>query len=234
MGPVATIAVSELNVARLATDLPRWKQHWSARGYQSLRSPAVDALTAQTFKRFGFQEIHTLTVLSLGPAELSRMQATATASTQVRTLRWGVDSLRATARVAQALAVDRAAFGEAWCLDLDAWRDTVRATPRHRVLGVDARGTGLIGFAVCGLLGDDGFLQRLAVHPRHQRQGVGASLVREAARWVAGRGGRRVLVNTKPDNDAALQMYRSLGFRDLPEALMVMECPLTPPEQEHP
>lgn len=229
---VATIAVSELNSARLATDLARWKQQWSAQGYQRLRTPAVDSITAQTFRRFGFEVIHTLTVLSMGPAELSRMHTTTTTSAQVRPLRWGVDSLRATTRVAQALAVDRAAFGDTWALDLDGWRDTLRATPQRKVWGVTQRGEGLIGFAVCGLVGDDGFLQRLAVHPQYRRQGVGGSLVREAALWVAGRGGRRVLVNTKPDNVAALELYRSWGFRDQPEGLVVMECALTPPQQE--
>jgi ribosomal protein S18 acetylase RimI-like enzyme len=229
---VAMIGVSELNAARLAIDLARWKRQWAARGYRALRSPAIDGVTAQTFKRFGFDVIHSLTVLSMGAAEMSRIQATAPASEQVRALRWGVESLRATARVTQALAVDRAAFGDARCLDLAGWRDTLRATTQRRVWSVNRPREGLIGFAVCGMERDDGFLQRLAVHPQHQRQGVGSSLVREAALWVAGRRGRRLLVNTEPHNVAALQMYRSLGFRDQPEALVVMECPLTSSEQD--
>jgi ribosomal protein S18 acetylase RimI-like enzyme len=51
---------------------------------------------------------------------------------------------------------------------------------------------------------------------------LGRSLVGDVLRWMRRRGANRALVNTQQTNEAALSLYRSCGFRVLPEGLKVL------------
>ena len=69
-------------------------------------------------------------------------------------------------------------------------------------------------------------MQRLAVDPAYQGAGLGAALVVDALRWLRRHGGERAIVNTQPDNEAALALYQRLGFRLEPTGLDVLACHL--------
>jgi GNAT superfamily N-acetyltransferase len=129
--------------------------------------------------------------------------------------------------LAEIAAVDDEAFGASWCLDPAAIVDACRATPRSRVRGVRREGR-LVAFAVSGRAGRDGYLQRLAVDPGHQRRGLGRMLVVDALRWCTRQGARRMLVNTHVDNGAALALYQHLGFTPRSDGLVVMRRRLDP------
>ena len=47
-------------------------------------------------------------------------------------------------------------------------------------------------------------------------------LLDDALHWLAHHGATTVLVNTQPDNDPALDLYRSAGFTDRPGGLSVL------------
>ena len=131
----------------------------------------------------------------------------------IPTLRLGESQHRSAA------GVDRAAFGPEWHLDASAVADVCAATPRHR-----ARRIGDVdAYAITGRDSRQGFLQRLAVHPDQQRQGLGRALALDSLRSLARWRVTKVLVNTPVDNEPALDLYRSLGFRPLPERLRVFE-----------
>jgi len=121
---------------------------------------------------------------------------------------------------AAALAVDARAFEPFWRLDRVGLRDALGATAsaRFRVLGSDP----IVGYAVIGRSGDRGYLQRLAVDPGHRRQGLGAALVLDGLRWLRRRWATSVVVNTQVGNDAALSLYRRLGFVLEPGGLCVL------------
>jgi ribosomal protein S18 acetylase RimI-like enzyme len=223
---VAQMAIHDPRSAQWAVELPPYLERLAACGYQRVRTSAIDSATAGLFKRFGFEVLNRLTLLSVGPAELGRLTATAHDRRSVHALRWGTEALRPRRKVLQALDVDRAAFGDEWALDATGWRDALAATPKHRVFVAVPPRSSVVGFAIAGVSGSDGFLQRLAVHPDHQRHGAGRSLVLATMRWAAEHGARRVVVNTKSNNDAALQLYRSVGFREQPDSLVVMELAL--------
>ncbi len=125
-------------------------------------------------------------------------------------------------RLDDAARIDRAAFPPGWSNSEHTLADIAGATPRHRArLAVDD--TSPVGFAITGLAGHVGYLQRLAVDPDHQRRGIARLLVDDALAWLQRRGGTTALVNTGVDNEPALALYRQLGFRHRRDELVVME-----------
>jgi ribosomal protein S18 acetylase RimI-like enzyme len=122
------------------------------------------------------------------------------------------------------LAVDAAAFPRFWRLDGPGLQDALAATPsaRFRVATEPSRHGGVVGYAVTGRAGPRGYLQRLAVHPDVQRNGLGAALVVDGLRWLRRWGAKEVLVNTQEGNDPAVRLYEALGFRLQPEGLAVL------------
>jgi ribosomal protein S18 acetylase RimI-like enzyme len=87
----------------------------------------------------------------------------------------------------------------------------------------------MVGFSVNGRAGRVGYIQRLAVDPDVRRRGVGRVLVVDALTWMHRRQLDDALVNTGSDNTAALELYRGLGFVELPEPLLVLERDLAAP-----
>lgn len=110
------------------------------------------------------------------------------------------------------LDIDAKAFPAFWRIDDEGLTDALAATPRTR-FRVAARETGLAAYAITGRAGRRGFLQRLAVDPHHQRQGLGRALALDALHWLRRWRVERAVVNTQLDNAGALSLYESLGFR---------------------
>ena len=118
------------------------------------------------------------------------------------------------------LDVDRQTFEAFWQLDRDGLLEAIAATPVSRLRVV--RDPGVVGYAVTGRAGDQGYLQRLAVHPERQGEGLGIDLVADALHWLRRRQVRTCWVNTQEANEAALALYHRLGFRDAPHQLTVL------------
>ncbi len=57
------------------------------------------------------------------------------------------------------------------------------------------------------------FVSNVAVHPQWQGRGIGGRLMEAALQGVERRGGRRVLLQVRTDNEPAQRLYRRLGFR---------------------
>ncbi len=126
------------------------------------------------------------------------------------------------ARMDEMLAIDQAAFSPFWRFDQYGLGEAMNATGRSCILVIrDAEG-GLAGFAVVGFGTAIAYLQRVAVHPRWQGQGMGRSLVRVAMRKARTDGARVMLLNTQLDNDPALSLYESEGYIRLPEPLWLL------------
>ena len=126
------------------------------------------------------------------------------------------------------LAVDHLAFPPFWRFDDQAIDDAVEATPSARFrVGLDPGSDEPVGYAVTGRAGSRGYLQRLAVHPRCQRSGLGTALVADGLRWLRRWGAREVLVNTQEANAAALALYEALGFERERHGLAVLRRDLS-------
>jgi len=120
------------------------------------------------------------------------------------------------------LQVDRASFPPFWQLDDAGLDDALTATPRTRFqVAIDDAGA-VVGYAISGRSGRNGYLQRLAVAPDRQGCGLGRALVVDGLRWLARWRAEQCVVNTQWGNEAALGLYERVGFHRLPQALAVL------------
>ncbi len=120
------------------------------------------------------------------------------------------------------LDIDRRAFDDFWRFDETSLREARTATPSSRFSVVTEHGH-VVGYAVTGRAGSRGYLQRLAVDPRHAGKGIGTDLVMDSFGWAYHRGVQRMMVNTQERNQRALSLYRHLGFEPEPDGLVVLE-----------
>jgi len=123
---------------------------------------------------------------------------------------------------AEILDLDRLAFDDFWQLD-DAGLDEARgATPISRFRAAVTQ-DGPVGYTVAGRAGSVSYLQRLAVHPAAQGQGLGRDLTVDCLHWARRRRCLSMMVNTQETNHVALALYESLGFNRQPHGLYVLQ-----------
>jgi ribosomal protein S18 acetylase RimI-like enzyme len=186
-------------------------------GYVAVMTNALHPREAEPFLRVGFEEFDRLLVLSHPLIDLDPPRPRSPGLSLRRARRSDRD---------RALRVDAAAFPTFWQLDAPALAEALDATPRSR-FRVAERDSAIVGYAVTGRGGRQGFLQRLASDPLVAGHGVGSALVVDALRWAARRRARRVLVNTQRENERALALYRRLGFSRTTTDLVVLRRELT-------
>ncbi len=201
-----------------AQGLQRCLRRLDGEGYTSIITAALHPVEAAAFLSVGFVEHDRLRVLSHSLAELDPPRRRPDPAVRLRRARQ--------ADRESALEVDRRAFSTFWRLDPDGLDDAIGATPKSRFRVAEANGR-VVGYAVTGRAGSQGFLQRLATDPDHAGTGVGSELVLDALRWAARRRVRQVLVNTQDANRRALALYRRLGFETTPTDLVVLTRPTT-------
>jgi ribosomal protein S18 acetylase RimI-like enzyme len=201
---MALLVILDGAAVPMAEHYRQWRDELAELGFLRVRTGALSARQAAQAEVSGMRCAQELELLQLD-APLPRFARRAPGA-----------SLRPmlASDLPTAAAIDRAAFGEYWWLDAGMLADVCSATPRHRarVVEVDRQLTGSIGY-----------VQRLSVHPDEHRCGLATSLLGDALTWMRRAGVTRVFVNTHTDNDAALALYRRIGFHSLPERLRVYE-----------
>ncbi len=182
-------------------------------------TPALSYRDAQPFLRAGFtihEQLHLLALdLGHGPDHRShRIASPLPPGYELRPgRRWHESDV---------IRVDEAAFEPFWRFDTEALREARRATPRHRYRVITSA-DGVQGYAVTGLAGQRGYLQRLAVDPQAGGRGLGRLLVDDSIRWLRRRHATQMMVNTQERNQRALTLYRNVGFEQEPSGLVVLE-----------
>jgi ribosomal protein S18 acetylase RimI-like enzyme len=185
-------------------ELTEWVR---ARGGRRIITAALSPREAEGFTASGF-EVHRALILLRRPIDT----AIEAAAKPLR--RWRRRSLE------PILDVDSAAFDDFWAFDEMALCDAMSATP-HRVLRVNRDGA-VQGFALTGVAGARGYLQRLAVDPAAASQGLGNALVQDSLRWMRWHGATEAFVNTQSDNLRAVALYERHGFVAEPEGLVIL------------
>lgn len=201
-------------------EVARWVSSMRAMGYRSVRTGAVGPRVAERLEPFGFAAVQDLVLLS---AEVDHADAPARGGPEpARTRRIRVPGRRTVRRI---LEVDRSAFPTGWSFDADALRDARGATARHGVWTA-TEGRDTTAFVLAGADGSTGYVQRLAVRPAAQGRGLGAALLCRVHSWMSSHGCTTAYVNTEPDNEQALRLYRRFGYSALPYRLAVLEMDL--------
>jgi ribosomal protein S18 acetylase RimI-like enzyme len=186
------------------------------RGFSKVVTAALSPLEQGGFLAAGFEVQERLHLLAIDVRALPPVPA----GLAVRRLGWHQRTA--------VLDVDRAAFEPFWQFDETSLGDALRATPRTRWRGSPAPGDDgrLAAYVISGRAGARGFVQRLAVHPDFQRQGLGRGLLLDGLWWMRRRGVTRAVVNTQMGNDNALSLYQQVGFRREPSGLSVLSAGL--------
>ena len=70
----------------------------------------------------------------------------------------------------------------------------------------------LVGYMVVMMAVDEAHLLNISVDKRHQGMGFGARLLRHAMRVAKTLGARTLLLEVRPSNTRALELYRHFGF----------------------
>ena len=78
------------------------------------------------------------------------------------------------------------------------------------------------GYAITGRAEHRGYVQRLAVAPEVEGQGMAAALLVDGLRWLQRRSTREAVVNTQEGNERSLRLYQRAGFVVQPEGLAVL------------
>lgn len=73
----------------------------------------------------------------------------------------------------------------------------------------------MLGYLVLMPAVDEAQLLDLTIAPEHQRQGLGRALLAETLGVARDMKMRRVLLEVRPSNVAALGLYRAAGFREI-------------------
>lgn len=202
-----------------AAGLRRCLRRLSDQGYSSIITAALHPEEARSFLATGFTEHDRLRVLSHDLVDLDGPRRSVPPD-------WGLRLRRARRADRDAsLVVDARAFPGFWRLDRSGLEEALEATPRTR-FRVARTCDRVVGYAVTGRAGSQGFLQRLATDPTAAGHGVGSALVLDALTWARRRHLARVLVNTQADNERALQMYLRLGFEPTTTDLVVLTRPI--------
>jgi ribosomal protein S18 acetylase RimI-like enzyme len=77
---------------------------------------------------------------------------------------------------------------------------------------VATRGGDVVGTIMAGFDGHRGWIYRVAVSPRHQRQGVGTALMRRAEAELIARGAPKINLQVRATNGQVASFYEQLGY----------------------
>jgi ribosomal-protein-alanine N-acetyltransferase len=120
-------------------------------------------------------------------------------------------------------AVDRAAFTPHWWQSEDTLRQRAAAAAHFAVAELAGE---VIGYAQSDLRLPMAHLNRIAVHPAHQGQGIGAALLNDTLRALWRLGAEHVTLNTQSDNRYSQRLYRRFGFETTGDYATVWELQL--------
>lgn len=95
-----------------------------------------------------------------------------------------------------------------------AWSQELSSDEACVMVSNDADGT-ILGVAAFRCVADMADLNRIIVRPDARRQGVGARLILAGLDWAQASGADRMLLEVRTDNDAAVSLYRNLGFDEI-------------------
>jgi ribosomal protein S18 acetylase RimI-like enzyme len=227
---IVHLTLTDQGIVPDADELAGWVDAISTRSaVHAIRTGALFAEAADRFAGAGFVVVDTLMLLRADLGDPSVPSATPSRRTTIPLWPGQHDA---------ASRIDREAFGAEWSNGPADLAEIRRATASHRArarraLTSDSQGLlrrpPLVAFAITGAAGGNGYLQRLAVLPDHQRQGHGRALTADSLSWMRRRHLGHAVVNTGVDNEPARALYESLGFRPLTDRLVVMQLELAPP-----
>jgi ribosomal-protein-alanine N-acetyltransferase len=199
-------------VTSIASDLVEVARE---QGFARLVGPLLREREADAYIRAGLLPVERIVVMR---ATLPTPQPLAAPTTDVPGIPDGFAVRDATeADLETILAIDAECFDTFWRYDAPS---LARFLARERLV-VGTVGDSTVGYTLCTLRAGEGSLGRLAVVPSFRRGGIARALVAEALGWLGSRGARHVALSTQEDNTASRTLYRTIGFTEAGNRLLV-------------
>lgn len=113
------------------------------------------------------------------------------------------------------LAIEQASFKDPWTGEMFLFE--LGEDKFTRVLGAKTKTDPpqLVGYICTLAVADEININNIAVHPRYRRRGIAKRLLLHALNWAKSRGAKKVFLEVRPSNEAALKFYESLNFKRL-------------------
>jgi len=112
--------------------------------------------------------------------------------------------------LAALLKLDGAAFDSLWRFDRGHFMELL-VTTGHSTIAEKAEQP--VGYAVSDVVGQTGFIVRLAVHPDFQGRGIGSQLLADSLDYCWAAGAATVKLNTQESNVASHHLYQRFDFQ---------------------
>jgi len=110
----------------------------------------------------------------------------------------------------QVMEIELRAYPFPWTRGI--FRDCLRANYLAQLLEYNNKP---IGYGVMSISVDEAHLLNLSIDPHYQSRGYGRYLLRALLDLAYQQGGRRVFLEARPSNSAALALYHSEGFNEI-------------------
>lgn len=111
------------------------------------------------------------------------------------------------------LLIESASFVQPWS-KADFLSELCKSPPSIYVARKDLESP-VLGYICFWEVADEIQMLNLAVHPEYRRQGVGRTLLTFLLKQAQVKKATKVFLEVRPSNQAALALYRSLGFKAL-------------------
>lgn len=106
----------------------------------------------------------------------------------------------------EVLALERRLYTHPWSENI--FRDCLRVGYCCRVYD----GGGILGYAIMSVAADECHILNLAIHPDHQRRGLGRRLLEEMLERARGQRVRIAFLEVRISNHVAQRLYHKAGF----------------------
>ena len=114
---------------------------------------------------------------------------------------------------------DQGAVVKLWqdCGLVMPWNDPAKDIQRklriqREMFLVGFLGTQLVGTVMVGFEGHRGWINYLAVHPRHMKEGLGRLLMEEAERLLRAAGCPKINLQIRDSNTDVIEFYKRIGY----------------------
>ena len=109
------------------------------------------------------------------------------------------------------MALESASFTNPWTRDTLLWELENSDVTRGYVLRDQDRG--ILAFCLCWVIFDELHINTLAVAPEFRRQGLATALLTGVFADAVEAGAGKATLEVRASNEAALELYRRLGFQ---------------------
>ncbi|MCJ7737970.1 MAG: GNAT family N-acetyltransferase [Anaerolineae bacterium] len=121
------------------------------------------------------------------------------------------------------LSIDHRAFTPHWWHGKHTIRDRITQAISFTVA---LQNETIVAYAEADISGSNGHINRIAVEPERQSQGIGALLLQNTLTTLWQHHVDSVTINTQRDNLAALRLYREFGFAPTGDTVTIWEYKL--------